>query len=149
MKLDDLRAAHPDLCAALVEEGRAAGFEAGAVAERKRIQDVEAQALPGHEKLIATLKFDGKTTGPEAATLVVTAERVSNETRAKALANERPEPAPAAEAPKDEPKSNPKAVPATEADAKAKYEASTELQQEFKSFAVYWAYAQAAVTIEK
>jgi ClpP class serine protease len=149
MNKEELRAAHPDLCAALVEEGREAGFEAGAVAERKRIQDVEAQVLPGHEKLIASLKFDGKTTGPEAAALVVTAERGANEMRATALATERPAPAPSAEAPKDEPKVNPKAVPGTEAEAKAKYEASAELQQEFKTFAVYWAYAQAAVSIEK
>lgn len=58
-----------------VEKGRVEGREAGAEAERKRIRDVEAQALPGHEDLIAKLKFDGKTSGPEAAVQVLQAER--------------------------------------------------------------------------
>lgn len=75
MNLDELRLAHPDLCAALVEEGRVAGFEAGAVAENKRVKDVQAQSMPGHEALITALSFDGKTTGPEAAVQVLNAER--------------------------------------------------------------------------
>ena len=53
------------------EQGRAEG----AKAERERIQAVEAALLPGHEKLIAELKFDGKTSGPEAAQKVVEAEK--------------------------------------------------------------------------
>jgi hypothetical protein len=51
------------------------GFKAGAEGERKRIQAVEAQNLPGHEDLIATLKFDGKTTGEQAAMAVLAAEK--------------------------------------------------------------------------
>ena len=47
----------------------------GATAERKRIQDVMAQSMKGHEELIATLAFDGKTTGPEAAVQVLAAEK--------------------------------------------------------------------------
>jgi hypothetical protein len=50
------------------------GFTAGAEFERKRIQRVEEQALPGHEDLIATLKYDGHTTGEQAAVQVI-AER--------------------------------------------------------------------------
>ncbi|HET6718088.1 MAG TPA: S49 family peptidase, partial [Rhodocyclaceae bacterium] len=56
MNIEELKAAHPDLCAALIEEGRSAGLEAGASAERSRILDVEAQALPGHEALVAAFK---------------------------------------------------------------------------------------------
>lgn len=56
-------------------EGKAEGIAEGAKTERERIQAVEAQALPGHDKLIATLKFDGKTSGPEAAVAVLKAER--------------------------------------------------------------------------
>lgn len=76
MDLDTLRKDHPDLCAQLEA--------AGAERERARIQAVEAQTLPGHEALIAGLKFDGKTSGPEAAAAVLAAER---EQRGKALAN--------------------------------------------------------------
>jgi ribosomal protein L16 Arg81 hydroxylase len=51
------------------------GFKAGAEAERKRIQSVEEQTLPGHEALIAKLKFDGHTTAQQAAVQVLAAER--------------------------------------------------------------------------
>lgn len=57
------------------EEGKTEGLQAGADAERARIRAVEAQALPGHEALIAEMKFDGATTGPEAAVRILAAER--------------------------------------------------------------------------
>jgi uncharacterized protein YfdQ (DUF2303 family) len=56
-------------------EAKAEGKIEGATAERARIQAVEGQSMPGHEALIGALKFDGKTTGPEAAVLVINAER--------------------------------------------------------------------------
>jgi len=91
MDLKTLKEKHPEVFAEArkegFDEGRAEGFEAGkadgrtegessgADAERERIQDVEAQSMPGHEKLISSLKFDGKTTGPQAAVAVLNAER--------------------------------------------------------------------------
>jgi hypothetical protein len=53
------------------------GFSAGAEAERKRIQAVEEQGsgFPGHEDLVAKLKYDGKTTGPQAAVQIIAAEK--------------------------------------------------------------------------
>lgn len=60
-------AEHPEAAAML----RAAG----ATAERERIQGVRAQAMPGHEALIESLAFDGKTTGPEAAVQILAAEK--------------------------------------------------------------------------
>lgn len=57
------------------ERGAREGREQGATTERERIQAVEGAGLPGHEPLIAGLKFDGKTTGPQAAEQVVAAER--------------------------------------------------------------------------
>jgi len=71
MDVQKLKAEHPDVAEALINEGR----EAGATAERERIQAVEAQSMPGHEALVATLKFDGKTSGPEAAVQVLAAEK--------------------------------------------------------------------------
>lgn len=54
-----------------IEEGRTAGAEA----ERARIKDVEAQALPGHTELIEQLKWDGQTTGEQAAVKILQAEK--------------------------------------------------------------------------
>jgi hypothetical protein len=41
--------------------------------------------MPGHEALIAQLKFDGKTTGAEAAVQVLNAERQLRETKLKSF----------------------------------------------------------------
>lgn len=62
---------HPAIVAEISSEARAAG----ATAERERIQAVLAQSMPGHEALVQTLAFDGKTTGPEAAVAVLGAHR--------------------------------------------------------------------------
>ncbi|TAK45257.1 MAG: hypothetical protein EPO27_10580 [Betaproteobacteria bacterium] len=66
-----LEANHADLVGMFRTEGKEQGLEegrrAGAEAERARIQAVEAAALPGCEDVIKGLKFDGKTTGAEAA----------------------------------------------------------------------------------
>ncbi len=91
----ELRAEIEALEQAAYERGKADG----ATAERERIKAVEAQAVPGHEALIAELKFDGKTTGPEAAVKVLAAEK---EKRAKTLGGlkaDAPAPVPHAEAP--------------------------------------------------
>lgn len=144
MTLDELRAAHPDLCAALVEEGRTAGLAAGAAAERQRILDVEAQTLPGHETLIAQLKADGKTSGAEAAVQVLTAERAVNAGRAKDLAADAVKPvahAPAEGAPgaiAGDDKSRP-----AEERAKVKWDADEKLRAEFGTFETYLAYFKA------
>lgn len=71
---------HADLVAEIRAEGEAAGRTAGTEAERKRIQDVRAQLVPGHEALIEQLAFDGKTTGPDAAVQVLAAEKSLRET---------------------------------------------------------------------
>jgi hypothetical protein len=85
--VESFKAAYPELYAEIdskacqrgkqegLEQGRTEGEASGADAERKRIQSVEAQLIPGHEALISTLKYDGKTTGPEAAVQVLDAER--------------------------------------------------------------------------
>lgn len=147
MNLEELRAAHPDLCAALVEEGRIAGFEAGATAEQQRIKDVEAQAMPGHESLIATLKFDGKTTGPEAAVQVLNAERTLQKNAAANLAAAAPAAVEFAAAPDEEAAAQAEDDKPIEAKAKDDWDKSASLQAEFGgSFSTYLAYctAQAA-----
>lgn len=85
--LDTIKAAYPDIynkidseafargLAQGKTEGVEAGIKAGAEKERDRIKAVEAQSLPGHEDLIASLKFDGVTTGEQAAVKVLAAEK--------------------------------------------------------------------------
>lgn len=92
----------------------------GARCERDRIQAVRAQALPGHEALIERLAFDGKTTGPEAASAVLAAERAARAAAVAAHHQDAPAPAPASPAPED--KSKTKAEVAEEAKALAKKE---------------------------
>lgn len=71
---------------------RAEGNAAGATAERERIQAVEAVGLAGHSALINTLKFDGKTSGPEAAVAIIAAETKLRGDRGAALAADAPNP---------------------------------------------------------
>lgn len=142
MDLEQLRAAHPDLAAALVAEGHAAGVAAGATAERERILAVEAQLLPGHETLIAGLKVDGKTTGAEAALQVLAAERSVCAGRAAALGGEAPKPVPHAAAPTDKPASADTSLPIEER-AKATWDADEKIRAEFGQFDTYLAYAKA------
>jgi signal peptide peptidase SppA len=68
-----------DNCPDIVASIRAEGVEAGATSELGRIQSVMAQSMVGHETLINTLAFDGKTTGEQAAVQVLSAERANNE----------------------------------------------------------------------
>ena len=85
MNPEQIKAEHPEAYNAILNTGHVAGhaegLQAGAAAERDRIQAVRAQALPGHEALIDQLAFDGKTTGPEAAVAVLGAERAKLGTR--------------------------------------------------------------------
>ena len=89
--LDTMMQGHP----ALVADLRAQGAQA----ERERIQAVEAQTMPGHEALIAALKWDGQTSGAQAAVQVLAAERVALGARAKAFVDDAPPVVPHAAAP--------------------------------------------------
>lgn len=77
-----------------LKEGHIKGFCSGAESERKRIEAVESQLLVGHEALIAQLKADGKTTGEQAAMLVLGAEREKRKTRMQALEDSSVKPVP-------------------------------------------------------
>ena len=87
MNKEQLAIAYPDLYASIRKEATDEGYKAGlakgkeegviqgAEVERSRIRAVEEQLIPGHEDLIQALKFDGKTSGPEAAVKVLAAEK--------------------------------------------------------------------------
>lgn len=84
MNVEQLEKDHPELAASLRAEG--------AASERARIQAVEQQLMPGHETLIAGMKFDGKSTGGDAALAIVAAEKKSREVHAAANAADAPPP---------------------------------------------------------
>jgi capsid assembly protease len=90
---DALERDHSALFAALKTEL----VSLGATQERERIVGVRATVLPGHEALVETLAFDGKTTPAEAALAVNQAERQVLSAQATAHANDAP-PAQAASA---------------------------------------------------
>ena len=68
----------------------------GAQAEIARAASVREQLMPGHEALINTLAADGKTSGPEAAMAVLSAERIANKGRASDILEDRLDPVGAA-----------------------------------------------------
>lgn len=76
MDLETLKKEHPDLVAAIIQEAKQE--------ELARIKAVKDQMVPGHEALIESLAYDGRTTGEMAALAVVKAEkevrRVASET---------------------------------------------------------------------
>lgn len=93
MDRESILASHPEI---------AEGFRAeGATAERERILGVEAQAMPGHETLIASLKADGKTSPAEAAMQILAAEKTKLGAQATQLSSDAPAPVQHAAAPLD------------------------------------------------
>ena len=133
---ESLAAEAPELLAQIQAEA--------AAAERARIQAVEAQALPGHEALIAALKFDGKTSGAEAAVAILAAERKARGTAAAALAAEAPQPVPqlAAAALDPKPAAEDESQPIEER-AKAAWDATPALRSEFGTLTAYTAWRKA------
>lgn len=94
---------YPDIAEAFQKEGENKALsdiesmipdakKEGAEQERSRIQAVEEQSIFGHEKLINTMKFDGQTTGEQAAVAILKAEKEVRSDYANQMANEAPKP---------------------------------------------------------
>jgi len=122
---------HPDLVAAIREEGIAEGKAKGAEEERNRIKSVEEQTIAGHEKLIDQLKYDGKTTGPEAAVKVLNAERTARQGALTDRKADSPPAVPAAAAPEKKPNIGEDREAPIEERCKAKWDADSSLRAEF------------------
>ncbi len=108
---EQLAAENPDLLETILAEGRAEGaakareeahteaiqrdkahaeaLEVATGAETARVKGVLSAGLPGHEALIQTLAFDGKTTPEQAALQVNQAEKAKGNERLAALAADR------------------------------------------------------------
>lgn len=108
----------------------------GATQERERIKAVLEQAMPGHDDLINRLAFDGKTTGPEAAVQVLTAERAVRITAAQNLADDAIKPVSQPHAPEPAPKGDPKNA--------EEFNNRTDLVEEFGDYDTYKAYLDAS-----
>lgn len=85
--LETLTADHPEVVETIKKQGYDEGFSAGKVQGQKdevaRIKDVREQSIPGHEALIESLMFDGKSTGADAALAIVQAEKKVRSTSLK------------------------------------------------------------------
>lgn len=116
----------------------------GAQRERDRIQAVENQLIPGHENLIQQLKFDGKTTGAEAAVQVLAAEKARQSAKLTQLQGHALEPLPIARSVIEEGiNSPPQNVLSTEEQWKANWDRDHAAQAEFGFFETYAAFMQA------
>lgn len=131
MDLETLKAEYPDLVLAIAADA--------AAAERSRIADVEAQALPGHDALVAQIKADGKTTGPEAAAAILAAEKQKLAGMAAQLAADAPAPVPHAVPPSDSAAESPDDRPVEER-AKSQWDADSAIRKEFASLGAFTAY---------
>lgn len=117
----------------------------GATAELDRIKAVHSKSMKGHEKLITNLMFDGKTTGDQAASAVLDAEKAAvNKTQAD-LDTDAAATADVTAAAAGEEQSNTQEQDGafSEEKAEAAWEASKALQAEFKKKEHYVACAKA------
>lgn len=131
-----IAADYPEIAAAF----RAEGVEQGAKTERERIQAIEALCMPGHEDLIAELKFESDISASEAAVKVLQAEQKSQAGKLESMKQDSNEPLP--EAKTDETSST--ANLPLEERCKAEWEKSPDLRAEFSNdYEAYEAFERA------
>lgn len=167
MNLKDFQSKYPDLYQAVFDEGSKAGHQtgfaegeaagaekgraeameqgrvAGAAAERDRIKSVEDQAIPGHDALIQSLKFDGKTTGEQAAVKILQAEKAIRIGVAAKIQEDAPPLVPATIPPEPGSATENKTVPIADR-SRAAWDKDAELRAEFNDdYDAFFAYAKA------
>ena len=131
LTVDSIKASHPAIVAAILAEG--------ATAERARIQGVQGAALPGYEKDIEAMMFDGVTSAEGAAVKILGLEKAA---RAGQLAGIRADGAPLAAVAALQPA--PSAGPVVDASklpleerCKAEYEADASIRADFPTLTSY------------
>lgn len=135
----------PELLAQIRADAEKDGVKIGAAGELARINAVADLSMPGHEDLISTLMFDGKTSAPDAALALMAAEKKVRETALAALGTGGVAAVASATSPAVEILAD-QDVGHGEFDkdkALEKYKGSVELKKEFRDFESYLAYAQA------
>jgi len=135
--LETLAKEAPELLAQIQADAKKAGVDEGlkdgAQKEVDRIKAVLAQTMPGHEALVETLAFDGKTTGPEAAVQILAAEKKIRENAQEDLDTDSVAPVENAE---------PADKTGTPAKTQEEFNADPALKREFGQFEVYEAYLE-------
>lgn len=125
-----------------IETSKKESFIAGAKYERERIQAIKSKSLPGHEALVESLMFDGKTTPEQAADAVLKAERESREKRLAEFQNDLK---PAAHADAIEDVKKPDDGRTIEEKTKGVWEKSSDIRSEFgDNYDAYLAYEKAS-----
>jgi len=141
---EQLAADAPDVLAGVLADG--------AAQERARIQAVLSQTLPGHEALVQALAFDGKTTGPEAASAVLAAERAARTAQFASMTADAPAVVPVVPSATVQPTEAAQAAQTAQAAAArpveercaADWQANAALHAEFGTLAAYTAYTRAS-----
>lgn len=141
-----VKADHPVVAAALIEEGKtaghSAGIEKGRADEVARIQSVKDQSIPGHEKLVETMMFDGKSTGADAALAIVQAEKTARLNAAGNFESSAPSVVPQPVAPESGSKKAPDSLTADEK-IKFDWDNDPDAREEFGDFDRYAAFRKA------
>lgn len=156
---ESLRSAYPDVIGNIERaafhkgfaEGRTTGTDeglrTGAQKERDRIKAVEGTLLPGHEGLVAQMKYDGATTGEQAAMKILQAEKTLRETKLDLYRTDGPPAAAAPDPARNEPVKADTPVAGetpTEDQMKATWNKDKSLRAEFANdFDAYKAYTEA------
>jgi signal peptide peptidase SppA len=135
MTVEALTEKHPDIAQALIAQG--------ATAERERIQACEAASLPGHEKLVDSMKYDGKSQDSDVALAIVGEERKFREKHLKDFTGDAPKVVPLAAVPEyEKPTCDDKSMPIDER-AKASWDTDKKIRDEFVTFDGYLAFMKA------
>lgn len=111
----------------------------GADAERARIQGLEANALPGHEKLLAAHKADGTKQPADLAMAIVAAEKAQRAAQLTGLDADEAKVKGLAPAPANSTAETPHPLAGLKGKElwEAEYKASEDLQSEFPTMAAY------------
>lgn len=154
MTKSELKEKHPEVYESIIAEGAETNSSTeldvdkivadakadGATAERKRLEGIDAVALPGHEDLIKNLKADGTVSAGDAALRIVAAEKAKIVAKRDAFVDDSPEVQPAAE-PEDKPTPDTSKM-SVEDKAKVEWDKDGKLRDEMGSFDVYLAYVK-------
>lgn len=135
--IEMLNEKHPQIVAQIMQ--------LGAEAERERIQSCEDAALPGHEKTVNAMKFDGKSTGADVALAIVQEEKSLRVKHLNDFHANAPQPLPhaAINPVAQEDKATNAALPLEER-CKAAWDSDAKVRKEFGTYGAYLAYMRVA-----
>lgn len=120
-------------------------MQIGADAERERIQSCEDAALPGHEKIVNAMKFDGKSTGADVALAIVQEEKSLRVKHLNDFHANAPQPlSHAAINPVAQEEQRTDAALPLEERAKKSWDSDAQVRNEFGTYGAYLAYMRVA-----